>query len=376
MFAGSTLPTPLYSTYQQVFGFSELTLTLVYASYVVGNLGALLFFGRLSDQIGRRPVIAIATALGFASTLVYLFARGTAWLACARVLSGLALGLASGTCAAWIAELIAANIKPLAATFVVGGNMLGLAIGAIVAGLLAQYAPWPLRLSFVVYLGALLVVLAFVWLTPETVRRPIAGIRQLSLRPRIGIPSGIRAKFFAPAITAFDSMALFGFYAALAPTILSKDLHRSSRALGGGVVFELCLVAAVTVIACRSLSSRAAMLIGLAMQLPTVALLVWAQEAKSLTVLLIGTTLAGISAALGYRGSLQVINQIAPAERRAEVVSSYLVAGFAGNSLPVIGVGVLSGILGSLGASIAFSCTIGLFAVAALVIGAKYAPKA
>ena len=64
MFAGSTLPTPLYSLYQRLFGFSELALTLIYAAYVLGNLSALLFLGRLSDQIGRRPMIFIAIALG------------------------------------------------------------------------------------------------------------------------------------------------------------------------------------------------------------------------------------------------------------------------------------------------------------------------
>src|SRR5438045_789201 len=56
MFMGSTLLTPLYGLYREKFGFSQLTLTLIYASYVVGNLGALLFLGRLSDEIGRRQV--------------------------------------------------------------------------------------------------------------------------------------------------------------------------------------------------------------------------------------------------------------------------------------------------------------------------------
>ncbi|WP_292016031.1 hypothetical protein [Mesorhizobium sp.] len=55
LFAGSTVLTPLYVIYKQAFGFSQMTLTLVYAVYVVGNLAALLVFGRLSDAIGRRP---------------------------------------------------------------------------------------------------------------------------------------------------------------------------------------------------------------------------------------------------------------------------------------------------------------------------------
>ena len=92
-------------------------------------------------------------------------------------------------------------------------------------------------------------------------------------------------------------------------------------------------------------------------------------------VLLLGTTVAGIAAALGYRGSLQVINQIAPAERRAEVVSSYLLAGFAGNSLPIIGVGLLSGVIGTTLASASFAATIALCVLAALIIGYKHAPR-
>jgi len=54
LFAGSTLLTPLYVIYQERFGFSHVTLTLIYAVYVAGNLAALLLFGRVSDKLGRR----------------------------------------------------------------------------------------------------------------------------------------------------------------------------------------------------------------------------------------------------------------------------------------------------------------------------------
>jgi MFS family permease len=375
MFAGSTLPTPLYSLYQRLFGFSELTLTLIYAAYVLGNLSALLFLGRLSDQIGRQPVILIAITLGCASTIVFLCAHSPVWLACGRVLSGLALGVTSGTATAWLAELHPKNGKARATSIAVAGNMSGLALGAIASGLLAQYVLWPLYLPYVIYLFALLALGMLMRLPRETVQGRTTRFARLSLRPRLGVPSGIRAEFFAPAVTVFGCMALFGFYGALAPTILGQDLHQTSRAVSGGVVFELCIVAAFTVFATRTVRSRTAMLSGLALMLPSVALLAWAQDAKSMPILLIGTTLAGIAAALGCRGSLQVINEIAPADRRAEVVSSYLLAGFTGNSVPIIGVGVLSSITSSLQASIAFACAIAVFAATGLLIGAKYAPR-
>src|SRR5215470_4334060 len=62
-FGLSTLITPLYLIYQQHFGFSQITLTLIYAAYAIGNIGALLFFGRVSDAVGRRlsALSAIAT---------------------------------------------------------------------------------------------------------------------------------------------------------------------------------------------------------------------------------------------------------------------------------------------------------------------------
>jgi hypothetical protein len=141
------------------------------------------------------------------------------------------------------------------------------------------------------------------------------------------------------------------------------------------VVFELFLVATIANIVTPSIGSRAAMLGGLALLPPCVALLVLAQTLGSMATLLAGTTLTGIAAALGYRGSLQVVNQIAPANRRAEVVSSYLVACYVGNSLPVIGVGVIATAADPVTASVAFAVTIAVLALAALATGIKYAPR-
>jgi MFS family permease len=111
LFAGSTVPTPLYIIYKQQFGFSQISLTLIYAAYVVGNLTALLVFGGLSDQIGRRRSGGAAMAVATVSALIFLFAQGIASLYVARILSGLAIGIGAGTGTAWLAELIAEQDK-------------------------------------------------------------------------------------------------------------------------------------------------------------------------------------------------------------------------------------------------------------------------
>jgi MFS family permease len=364
MFMGSTLVTPLYGLYASEFGFSEVTLTLVYAAYVVGNLAALFFLGRLSDQIGRRRVTLPAIGIAGVATLVFLFAAGTAWLFVGRALSGLAIGLASGTGAAWIAELTEGGDKGRASAVATIANFVGIATGPLLAGVLAQYAAAPLRLSYVVYL-ALLAVLAFlVSRTRETVRARPA--REASLRPRIGVPREIRVRFVSPAATAFATFALIGFYAALLPSVLRRDLGEPNLAVAGAIVGELFAVAAVAVYATRRLASRAAVLAGAALLVPSAAMLVAAQALASLPLLVAGTALCGVAAAPGYRGSLQVVNEIAPPEKRAEVLSSYLVACYAGNSVPVVGVGVLGAAYGPLAATATLACAVALLAILAL----------
>ena len=174
MFMGSTLLTPLYVLYQREFGFSEVTLTLVYAVYVVGNLGALFFFGRLSDQIGRRRTSLPAIALGGVATLVFLFARDTPWLVVARASSGLAIGVAAAAATAWVAELIPGRDEARASTLATAANMLGITVGPLAAGLLAQFAPAPLRTIYVVYLALLGLLAWCVARLPETVPAPVA----------------------------------------------------------------------------------------------------------------------------------------------------------------------------------------------------------
>jgi MFS family permease len=372
LFAGSTVVTPLYIMYKQAFGFSQISLTLIYAVYVIGNLAALLFLGRLSDQIGRRPVAIGAMGLAIVGAIVFLFAHGTVSLYAGRILTGLAIGIGAGTGTAWLAELIAEESKARATVIATSANFTGLGIGALVAGVLAQYAARPLQLPFIVYLVALLAAAALVWLAPETVMRPARSLRNVSLKPRVSVPADIRAQFVAPAATGFGAMALVGFYAALAPTLLAEQLHVTNHAIAGAIFLELALVVAATIIATQSLSSRAVMLAALALMPPSVAALLAVQLFKSLLLLVVATALCAVTSGLGYRGSLQVANQIAPRGRRAEIVSSYFVCGFAGNALPVIGIGVISSFAGLLAASIAFAATIAAFALAAFYFGRRY----
>src|SRR3984957_8909815 len=60
--AGSAAPTPLYPLYQAMWGFSPVVLTVIFGIYALAVLAALLVAGRLSDHLGRRPVLIVAAA--------------------------------------------------------------------------------------------------------------------------------------------------------------------------------------------------------------------------------------------------------------------------------------------------------------------------
>ena len=276
LFAGSTVLTPLYVIYKQEMGFSQIALTLIYAVYVCGNLAALFVFGRLSDRLGRRRVALPAIGIAIVSALVFIAAQGVAALYVARILSGLGIGIGVGTGTAWLAELIANGNKARATTIATSTNFLGLALGALAAGLLADHAPAPLVLPFVVYIVALGVAAALIARTRETVAPRAGGIREMP-RPKLSVPRDIRPQFVAPAVTGFGAMALVGFFAALSPSILQQTLHEQSHAVAGAVFFALAFVAAVSIVLMQHVPSRAAMLWSLGLMLPSVALIVLAQ---------------------------------------------------------------------------------------------------
>ena len=375
LYVGSTVLTPLYPIYRRQFHFSELIVTAVYAVYVIGNLAVLFFFGRLSDQVGRRPATLIALGITCVSALLFLFANSVAWLFPARILNGFAAGLGAGALTAWIAELEPHGNRGRAAIVASAANLGGLAFGAVLAGALAQFAPWPLRLPYIAFLVSLLAMFAALGLVKETVQQPVRSMAELELRPRIGVPRELRLAFVAPAAIAFAAFALGGFYAALAPEMLARSLHRGAPLIVGGIVALFFACGAAVAVLTHALRGRTAMLAALVLLWVGLGSLTLAEALHSMTLLVLATLLTGAAMALGYRGSLQIINEIAPQQQRAELVSSFLLVCYSANALPVIGVGLLSLPLGPEYAHRVFAIVLVALASLACAVGLRYAPR-
>jgi MFS family permease len=301
--------------------------------------------------------------LAAAGVVVFLFATSTVSLFMGRMVIGLSVGIVSGAGTAWLAERTGRERATVIAAI---ANLAGVAIGPIVGGLLAEYGPRPLELPFISYLVALAVVAVGVARTPEPRMPAVERFRELRLRPRVGVPSDRVGAFVAPAITGFVIFSLGGLYFALIPTVLIHNLHQRNAAVAGAVVAELALIAMAAIACGRHAMPNSAMRAGLAVLLPAVGLVVTAQAAQSMLLLVLATAFAGLTLGLGYVGSLRVVNELAPDEHRGAVASSYFLACFIGNSVPVIGVGVLSTLTTPFTASVVLACVVAILALGTL----------
>ena len=362
---GATLPTPLYPIYQQEFGFGGLMVTVIFATYAVGVLAALLLVGRLSDRIGRKPVLLPGLALAAASSLVFVIPHSLPALFAGRVLSGLSAGVFTGVATAMIVDLAPPDGRARAGLVAAAVNMLGLGTGPLVSGALAEFAPLPLQLPYLVHVGLLIVVGLGMIVVPETVPRAPGRVR-LSVQ-RIGVPDEVRPTFVRAAIAGFAGFAVLGFFMAVSPSFVGQVLHETDHLLIGVVAFTLLGAGTLGQVLSSRLSERASLLggcLGLAAGILVVAAGILA---ASLAVVLAGAVVTGLGLGASFRAGLQAVTGRAPADRRSEVSSSFFLVLYTAISIPVIGVGAGAQAFGLVPTAVVFAVIVALLALGALV---------
>jgi len=360
---GTTLPTPLYVIYQAQWHFSAGITTVIFASYALGVLAALLLAGRSSDQVGRRPVLFAALALSALSTIVFIVSPGVGWLFLGRVLSGISAGLVTGTATAALTDIYAGPSPRRPSMVATAANMGGLGLGPLVAGLFAQFAPDPTVLVFEAYLAVLAIAAVGVIFVPETV-----GDRQkLTLQfAGLGIPQAGRSEFIAAGVAGFAAFSLLGMFTALASSFLGTVLHEHNHAIGGAVVFAVFGTAAATQLLLARFPARAVIVSGLTLYMAALAIIVAGLSDASMALFLTGTIVSGVAVGAVFIGSLSTANRLAPAAIRGRVVSTYFVFAYVGLTIPVIGVGIASQYVGDFRAVLVCAIVLAALSVASI----------
>jgi len=374
---GTTLPTPLYVLYQRQLGFSTLMVTVIYAVYAVGVLTALVLVGQLSDEIGRRRTLLPGLLCSVLSAVAFLAAHGLPLLFAGRLLSGLSAGIFTGTATAALVDLAAVGrvTAERASLVATAANMGGLGSGPLLAGVVAEFGPAPLRLPFAVDLGLLAVAVAGMWFVPETVRNARRRPRLRAARPRV--PAGMRGEFVRAATAGFAGFAVLGLFTAVAPSFLGKVLGVHSPALSGALVFTVFAASTVgqaTLVPQLGSHSLPAGCLGL---IAGMALLAAALLAESAGLLVAGAVVAGLGQGVSFRAGLTAVNARAPGGQRAAVASMFFIVVYVALSLPVVGEGLAAEAIGLRAAGIVFTAGVAVLAagvLASLVRGADRGP--
>jgi MFS family permease len=336
LLAASSAPTPLYAVYQQHWGFSPITTTIVYGVYALTVLASLLTLGRLSDYVGRRPVLLAALAVQVVAMVVFATAGGVGELLIARVIQGLSTGAALGAIGAAMLD-IDTKRGALANAMSPG---LGSGSGALLSALFVQYLPSPTHLVYLALIGVIAVQAAGVALLRETVTP--SRVPAAALVPEVRLPRSVRGPLLAATPVVFAVWALGGLYGALGPSLVRALTGSSSVVLGGGSLTLLTVTAVISTYLLRNTPARKVMLTGIAALIAGVAVTLVALSTGSAALFFAGTAVSGIGFGSGFQGGIRTVVPAAAPHERAGVLSLLFTVSYLGLGVPAVAAGFLA----------------------------------
>jgi MFS family permease len=338
--ASGAAPTTLYQRYQETFGLTPFILTVIFGAYVLSLLGALLTVGSLSDFIGRRPAILAALSLNVAAMLMFITADSAATLIAARAVQGFATGLATATLGATIMDTDRSRGPVLNSVTAFSG----LTVGSLGGGALVTYAPDPQQLVYAVLLIMSAAEALLLWYMPETVTPKPGALA--SLQPHVSVPARARRALVQVTPVTIASWALGGFYFSLMPSLVRVATGVTLPIVGGLVVSALTFSGAIAVLSLRSTSARRILSGGIPALVSGVTITLAGVQLQHVSLMLVGTIVAGIGFGAAFSGSMRTVMPHAEAHERAGLLSAFYVEGYLSFSMPAILTGLVAPIAG------------------------------
>jgi predicted MFS family arabinose efflux permease len=339
LLASSAAPTPLYAIYQAEWHFTPITTTVVFGVYAIAVLASLLTFGKLSDHVGRRPVLLAAIAVHVTSLVIFATATGVPELLSARIVQGLSTGAALGAIGAAMLDMDR-ELGTFANAVAPG---MGTASGTILSALAARFLPDPTHLIYLALIGVFVLEATATAGMRETVSRASGALA--SLRPEIALPRALRAPVLTAVPVLFAVWALAGLYGALGPALVHALAGSGDVVLGGLSFFVLAASAVVAIIVLRRATARSVMLFGILALIAGVTVTVTAVSVGNAAVFFAGSAIAGAGFGSGFQGSIRTVVPLAASHERAGLVSLLYVVSYLGLGVPAVaaGFGVVHG---------------------------------
>ncbi|MBF6130810.1 MFS transporter [Nocardia brasiliensis] len=334
--------TPLLVMYKN-HGLPATTVDLLLFYYVLGIVPALLIGGPLSDRYGRRALLRPAPLISAAGALLLAFGSASVpLLSAGRVLCGVALGLAMAVGGSWLKELAQPPFGPAqpggtgarrSAMSLTGG----FAVGAGLAGALAQWAPWPNELAYLINVALCLVAAVWVTRVPETV---VPQANPSRLIDDLKVPAAGHRRFryvvLPVALWLFTSA---GTAYAIMPALMAPHLR------GAPIAFSalICVITLSCGFAIQSVARRIdkpgtarAAVVSLLFVTCGMVTATWASGALTFWATLAVAVVLGAGYGIGLVAGLQEIERIARPDDLAGLTAVFYSVSYLGFGVPAL----------------------------------------
>jgi hypothetical protein len=306
-------------------------------------------------------VILAALLLNAVAMILFAEAREVGQLILARAVQGLSVGVGTTALGAAILDTNRAR-GPLLNSVTA---FLGLTAGSLGATALITFAPDPLHRVYDVLLGLTALMIALLWVMPESTTRKTGALA--SLRPHVGVPRQSRSILIRLTPANVASWALGGLYLSLMPTVVATAMGVASPWVGGVVVSALMLTAALAVAAFRDWPARRLILTGTSTLSLGVAVSMIGIQQQQVIALLGGTVIAGAGFGSTFSGTLRALLPTAGPHQRAGLLAAFYLQSYLAFSLPAVAAGLSVPLIGLSTAAYLYGAAIILLAVTSMI---------
>lgn len=371
---GTALISPLYPLYKAEWQLMPSDVTLIYVIYMLGALCSLLFLGRLPDRLSFRTMLLSGLGLMLVATLLTLIAKNMLVLALGRFLVGVASSIITTSGSLGLARLTPPEMKHRAG--VLTGFLLafGFGLGPLLGGSMAEWAPQPLTTTYLPTLGLGLVALAALLAIRLPENSGPSAQQQLSVldfMPKLTWTSADKStRFLLACGFPFLAFGLFGLYAAMSPLFLKQIIAWNGPFVSGTSIGAILIASALVQLASARLATRQSALLGLVSIAVSNGLLLINLSFGSSILFFLGVVFTAIGHGMSLLASMNMVNMVATVQNRSGLLSTYLLIGYAGSILPLLGMGWIAD---GFGINAAVSVFCGIVIVLSLVWALAFA---
>lgn len=372
-YAASSAPIPFYTTYQETIGLTKGDLSMTSVAYFIGTVISLLVFARLSNYLGRRPVVLTVLGLSAVGCLMFYFVNNATMFFIGRLIQGLSCGLASSSAAAYVVDNAPESPEWLGTAVTSGAPMIGLAAGAFGAGALKQYGFGSLSLIF----GILIIIIAccaiLIVMSHETITYTRGAIK--SLVPQIRVPKNIRHLLPAASATFVGTWAIGGFFQAFSAPMATEQLGTTNTMIAAAIFACMMAPNVIGGSLTGKMKSAIAQRIGMSVFFLCILVIVISLRAGAVVPFLIASIFASAAWGIAFTGSMRGILNRTSQEDRAGVLSTIYLISYSGAAIPNLVVGKLPKTLNLFDISVGYAVLVAVACIITLITARQYNGK-